>query len=93
MATHCQMATRSRSGEHQNIGVVNPFEGKKGGRSNSTKHLIWVVICKMCLFSLYFVKYMMLITLHALLSNWSPFCIQLCIKFFFRGWWSATQGW
>ena len=35
MATHCQMAARSGSGECQKIGAVNSFEGKKGGRSNS----------------------------------------------------------
>ena len=31
MVTHCQTAARSRSGEHQNVGAVNSFEGKKGG--------------------------------------------------------------
>ena len=31
MATHCQTAARSGSGECQNIGAVNSFEGKKGG--------------------------------------------------------------
>ena len=35
MATHYQTAARSRSGERQNIVVVNSFEGKKGGRSTS----------------------------------------------------------
>ena len=56
MATHCQMAARSGSGECQNIGAVNSFEGKKGGRSTSTNKQIGVATCKMCLFSLYFVK-------------------------------------
>ena len=31
MATNCQMAARSGSGERQNIGAVNSFEGKKKG--------------------------------------------------------------
>ena len=35
MATHCQTAARSGSGERQNIGAVNSLEGKKGGRSTS----------------------------------------------------------
>ena len=35
MATHCQTAGRSGSGERENIGAVNSFEAKKGGRSNS----------------------------------------------------------
>ena len=35
MATHCQPAVWSRSGEHQNIGMVNSYEGKKGERSTS----------------------------------------------------------
>ena len=35
MATHCETAARSGSGERQNIGAVNSFEGKKGGRSTS----------------------------------------------------------
>ena len=38
MATHFQMAVRSRIGECQNIGVVNSFEGNErwgGGISNS----------------------------------------------------------
>ena len=33
IAIHCQTAALSRSGERQNIGVVNLFEGKKVGRS------------------------------------------------------------
>ena len=31
MASHCQMAAQSGSGEHQNIAAVDSFEGKKGG--------------------------------------------------------------
>ena len=31
MASHCQTAARSGSGERQNVGVVNSFEGKMGG--------------------------------------------------------------
>ena len=54
MATHCQMATRSGSGEQ----AVNSFEGKKkGGSQLQTKNQMRVVICKMCLFLLYFVNY------------------------------------
>ena len=34
MATHCQTAARSGSGERQNIGAVNSLEGKKGGAVN-----------------------------------------------------------
>ena len=49
-ATHCQTAARSGSSECQNIGAVNSFEGKKGGGNLQTKHLMRVVICKMCLF-------------------------------------------
>ena len=64
---------------------------KKGGSQFQTEHLIMVVICKMCLFSLYFMKYLMLITLHALLNNWSSFVYTLALrKFDLRGQWSAT---
>ena len=35
--------------------------GGKGDGQLQPKHLIMIVACKMCLFSLYFVKYMMLI--------------------------------
>ena len=51
MATHFQMAVRSRIGECQNIGVVNSFEGKErwgGGFQIQTKSLIRLVTCKMC---------------------------------------------
>ena len=34
-ATHCQTAVPSRSGGRQNIGAVNSFEDKNGGRSTS----------------------------------------------------------
>ena len=34
MATHCQTTTRSGSGERQNIGAINCFEGQKGGAVN-----------------------------------------------------------
>ena len=34
MATDCQTAAQSGGGEHQNLGAVNYFEGKKGRRSN-----------------------------------------------------------
>ena len=45
MATHCQMAGQSRSGEHQHLGAVNCFEGQL-----QTKNLRTVVTCKMRLF-------------------------------------------
>ena len=67
MATHCQTAARSGSCECQNIEPVN-FE------------LTRIVACKMRLFSLYFVKYIMCITLNGSWSNWSYFCIQFCIE-------------
>ena len=51
MATHCQTAALSGSGERQNIGAVNFFEGKKGDGQFQTKHLIRASACKMCLFS------------------------------------------
>ena len=69
MATHCQTAVLSGSSESQNIGAVNSFEGNKGGGQLQTKHLIRVVACTMCLFSLYIVNYMMFITLHALWND------------------------
>ena len=84
-ATPCQTAAWRGSGECQNIGAINSFEGKKSGAVN------FKLICKMCLFSLYFMKYLMLITLHALLNNWSPFVYNFALrKFDFRGRWSAT---
>ena len=64
MATHCQTAAWSRSGEHQHLGVVEYLEGEKkrgGGGSIQTKNLIRVVTCKTCLFSLYFTKYIIFI--------------------------------
>ena len=61
MATHCQTVARSGSSEHQNIGAVDSFEGKKGGCQLQTKHLIRVVSSEMCLFSLYFFNHMMFI--------------------------------
>ena len=65
-STHCQTAAQSRSGEGQNIGAVNSFEGKKEGGQLQTEHLVRVAFWKMCLFPLYFEKYTMLIILHAL---------------------------
>ena len=61
MASHCQTAAQSGSGECQNIGAVNTFQGKKGGGQLQTKNQIRVVTCKMCLFVLYFVNYMIFI--------------------------------
>ena len=70
MATHCQTAARSRSGECQNIGA------EEGGGQLQTKNQIRVVTCKMYLFSLYFVKYM----INALWKNRSHYNIQFCIE-------------
>ena len=50
---------RSRSGERQNLGAVNSFEGRKWGLQ--TKNLMRIVSCRMCLFSFYFVKYVIFI--------------------------------
>ena len=57
MATHCQTATRSGSSERQDIQAVNSFEGNIGGWSTSNKETNRGsnLLCKMCLFSLYFV--------------------------------------
>ena len=46
MVTHCQ----------------TPLRAKKGAVNFKSKQLMRVVACKMCLFSLYFVKYIMFIT-------------------------------
>ena len=62
MATHCQTAVCSEGGECQNIGPVNSLEGKKGGVQLQTKNQIRVITCKVCLFSFYFVKYVICIT-------------------------------
>ena len=35
MATHCKTAAWSGSGERQNIGAVDSFEGRKGGQLTS----------------------------------------------------------
>ena len=61
MATHCQMAMQSRSGECQTIRAVNSLKGKKGSGQLQTKYryLIRVVTCNV---SLYFVKYIIFIT-------------------------------
>ena len=42
------------------LGVVNCLKGKKGVQCQ-IKKLIRVVTCKMCLFSLYFMKYILLL--------------------------------
>ena len=62
MATHCQTAKQSGSGERQNIVAIDSFEGKKGGGLLQTKNQIGVVTSKVCLFSLYFMKYMIIIS-------------------------------
>ena len=42
MATNCQMAVQSGSGECKNLGAVNSFEDKKGGRQHQSKNQIRV---------------------------------------------------
>ena len=44
MATDCQTAAQSGSGEGQNIGAAHSFEGKKRGEVN------FLLTCKMWLF-------------------------------------------
>ena len=45
MATHCQIAIQSGSGEYQDIGAVNSLESKKwdGGSQLQTKNMKRVV--------------------------------------------------
>ena len=64
IATHCQTAGQSGSGECQNIGKVKEEKKKGGGGGDEvqTKNQIRVVTCKICLCSLYFVKYMIFMT-------------------------------
>ena len=74
MATCYQTATWSRGSKRQNLGAVDPFEGKKGGGQLQTESLIRVVNCEMCLFSLYFLIYMVFIVWKALKNNLDHFC-------------------
>ena len=81
MATRCQTAVWIGSGERQNIGAVNSFQDKKGGgRQLQTTNQIRVVTCKMCLFVLYFVNYMIFMSSIALWQDLSQLCVQFCIK-------------
>ena len=59
MDSHCQMAARSGSGEFQILGAVSIFESKNRGSFNSKlkTYIIGSVTYELCLFSLYFVKY------------------------------------
>ena len=59
-----QTAMQSRGSEHQNLGAVNSFEGKKGGSQHFTEKLIREVTGKICFYSLYFVIYMVLIKMY-----------------------------
>ena len=78
MAAHCQTATQSGSGECQNIGAVNLFQRKKrGGGLLQTKNQIRVVTCKMCLFVLYFLNYMIFMSSNVLWKNLSKLCAIL----------------
>ena len=58
IGTHCQTDTRSGSGERQNLGAVNSFWGKKGGGQLQTKNIIGSLAYNLCLYSLYFIRYM-----------------------------------
>ena len=95
MATHCQTATPSGNGEFMPIsrGDQLYIEGQTMEWSTSNENLIRVVICKICLFSLYFVKlyYMIFITRNASWKNLLTF-LHNCVlrKYDFRRQWSAT---
>ena len=67
-------AARSGGGKHQNLGAVDPSEGKKGGGQLQTENLISMITCKMCLVPLYFVIYMVFIVWKALTNNLDHFC-------------------
>ena len=62
MVTHCQTAVQSPSAERQKSRGVNSFEGKKRGGQLLIKNLITIETCRMCVFSLYIVEYITLIT-------------------------------
>ena len=62
MATHCKMAALRGSSERQNALVVRYFGTKKGSCQFQTKNIIRVITCKVCLFSLLFVKYIIFMT-------------------------------
>ena len=87
MATHWQTAMPSRSGECQNLGAVNSFEGKKGEvvnfkliSKNQTNNLIGVATNIL----FYFVKYMIWNIWYSysfcIKKNLSHFCIYFCIE-------------
>ena len=46
MATHCQTAAWSRSGECQNIGAVNSLEGKKRNEMRVVTCKIFTPFCE-----------------------------------------------
>ena len=56
------------------------MKAKKGGRQLQTKNQIRVVTCKMYLFLLYFVNYMIFITSKCFMENLSHFRVQFCIE-------------
>ena len=59
MAGHCQWLHGAfRSDERKKIGAVNSFVCQKEGSELQFKNQVRVVIRRMCVFSLYFVKYM-----------------------------------
>ena len=56
------------------VNAKSRVNAKKGGGQLQTESLIMVVTCKMCLFSLYFVIYMIFIVWKALKNNLDLFC-------------------
>ena len=56
MTTHC------RAEQKCSVNAVNSIEGKNGSGQIQTKDQMRVVTFQMCLFSPYFVKYMIFIT-------------------------------
>ena len=62
MDTHCQMATKSRSSDCQNVGVVSSLESKTGGGGRQLHitcitNLVGTVCDELSFFSLYYMKY------------------------------------
>ena len=78
MDTHCQTATWSGSGECQNLGAVSSFWSKQF-QFHTKKHNIGAETYKLCMFSLYFVKFMIYIVWKALTNNLNNFFISFCI--------------
>ena len=80
MATHCQKAAWSRSGERQNLGAVNCLEGKKGGSQ--------LVRC-VCFCSILNILYWLHEMVYGRIGLTFVYSSALK-KYDFRGQWSAT---